>query len=259
MVNTNPIYKVTSTELTSIASAIRTKTGVTGSLSYPGGFISAIKDYGSQPYTFNQIINRTVDHFEGSVDVTTIRPYCFIYYTNLKQVDQTNFPNCTYIGSCAFYTCSLLTTVNFPACSYISQYAFGYCSSLTTADFPACSYIGNYAFQNCLSLASVNFPVCSYIGGYAFQYCTALTTANFPVCSSIGNYAFRSCYNLTSLYLMSTSIVSLSNSNAFSSTPIGGYTTSAGVYGSVYVPNSLLASYKTASNWSTISARIVGI
>ena len=95
MANTNPIYKVTSTELTSIASAIRTKTGVTGSLSYPGGFISAIKHYGSQPYTFNQIINRSVDHFEGSVDVTVIPSNCFVYYSNLKKVDQTNFPNCT--------------------------------------------------------------------------------------------------------------------------------------------------------------------
>ena len=72
MANSNPIYKVTSTELTSIASAIRTKTGVTGSLSYPGGFISAIRNYGSQPYTFDQIINRTIDQLEGSVDITAL-------------------------------------------------------------------------------------------------------------------------------------------------------------------------------------------
>jgi hypothetical protein len=47
---------------------------------------------------------------------------------------------------------------------------------------------------------------------------------------------------------------------ALSSTPIWGYTTSTGgVYGSVYVPSSLLTSFKTATNWVTISDRIVGV
>lgn len=301
MANSNPIYKVTSTELTSIASAIRTKTGVTGSLSYPGGFISAIRHYGSQPYTFDQIINRSVDQFEGSVDITEIPSYCFMNYSELTDIPPTvfptckkihtfafascknlysaNFPACEYINA-AFRYCSSLTEVNFPACSYING-AFSYCSSLKTADFPACSYLGTYAFYRCISLSlarfpacsyiganafdscnsltTISFPYCNYVGGAAFQSCFSLAAASFPACSYIGASAFSRCYNLLSLYLMSTSIVFLSNSNAFSSTPIGGYTTSAGAYGSVYVPNSLLASYKAANNWSTISARIVGI
>lgn len=49
------------------------------------------------------------------------------------------------------------------------------------------------------------------------------------------------------------------NSNAFSSTPIGGYRTYAGQYGSIYVPTSMLTTYKTASNWSYFSSRFVGI
>jgi hypothetical protein len=48
-------------------------------------------------------------------------------------------------------------------------------------------------------------------------------------------------------------------SNAFSSTPIGGYSTSAGTYGSIYVPTSLLTSYKNATNWTYFSSRFVGI
>lgn len=59
---------------------------------------------------------------------------------------------------------------------------------------------------------------------------------------------------------MSTSVVSLGNINAFSSTPISGYTSSTGgVYGSIYVPASLLASYKAATNWVNYSDRIVGV
>jgi hypothetical protein len=49
------------------------------------------------------------------------------------------------------------------------------------------------------------------------------------------------------------------NSNAFASTPIGGYSTSTGTYGSIYVPASLLTSYQTATNWTYFSSRFVGV
>lgn len=97
------------------------------------------------------------------------------------------------------------------------------------------------------------------IGSYAFAYCSSLTTASFPACTSISAYAFSKCYNLKSLYLTGSSLCNLSNSNAFSSTPIGGYSASAGTYGSIYVPASLLTSYQTATNWTYFSSRFVGI
>jgi len=55
-------------------------------------------------------------------------------------------------------------------------------------------------------------------------------------------------------------VCTLSNINAFGSTPISNYTTSTGgVYGSIYVPASLVDSYKTATNWATYSNRITAI
>lgn len=36
-------------------------------------------------------------------------------------------------------------------------------------------------------------------------------------------------------------------------------TSTGGIYGSIYVPASLLASYKTATNWITYSSRFVGV
>ena len=64
-------------------------------------------------------------------------------------------------------------------------------------------------------------------------------------------------YNFKYLYLTGSSLCKLSNSNAFSSTPIGGYSASAGTYGSIYVPASLLTSYQTATNWAYFSSRFV--
>ena len=55
-------------------------------------------------------------------------------------------------------------------------------------------------------------------------------------------------------------MTTLVNSNALSSTPIAGYTTSTGgVYGSIFVPSSLLASFKANSVWSWYSDRFVGV
>ena len=57
------------------------------------------------------------------------------------------------------------------------------------------------------------------------------------------------------LYLLSTSVVTLSNKNAFTLTPMSN-STYTGNFGSIYVPMSLVSAYKTATNWATYSARI---
>lgn len=60
-----------------------------------------------------------------------------------------------------------------------------------------------------------------------------------------------------SIYLPGSSVVSLPTSTTFANMPV---TVSVdGLYGSIYVPASLLTSYKAATNWATVSARIVAI
>ena len=119
--------------------------------------------------------------------------------------------------------------------------------------------IGNSVFYGCGSLTTASFPKVTSIGGSAFCYCGRLTTVSFPAATTIGGSAFSRCYNLKSLYLTGSSLCKLLNSNAFQSTPIGGYSTSAGTYGSIYVPKSLLTAYKAATNWTYFSSRFVGI
>ena len=166
----------------------------------------------------------------------------------------------TSIGIYAFQNCTHLTTASFPSATSIGGNAFYSCTRLTTAYFPSATSIGSSAFYSCASLTTASFPSATSIGGNAFQKCASLTTAYFPSATSIGSSAFQNCYNLISFYLLGSSVATLSNSNAFTSTPIGGYTTSTGgVYGSIYVPSSLLASYKAATNWVNFSARFVGV
>lgn len=144
-------------------------------------------------------------------------------------------------------------------CTNIFASAFYSCSELTSLNFPICSGIGSYAFVGCSALTSINFPECTTIGGSAFRNCSALTTANFPICASISTYAFAFCFNLISLYLNSVSAVPTLAANVFNSTPIGDYSTSAGRYGSIFVPASLFESFKTATNWIAYSSRFVSV
>jgi uncharacterized repeat protein (TIGR02543 family) len=202
--------------------------------------------------------------FEDCHRLTSINiPVCeiigsaaFSYCVALTSV---NFPVCKTINNAAFNNCNQLKTISFPACESIGTNAFLYCDDLTFVSFPACKTISNSAFYSCSTLTSANFPACTSIDNWAFGNCRVLTSANFPACTSIDDWAFHGCYNLKSLYLTGSSLCTLSNSNAFGYTPIGGYSTSAETYGSIYVPASLLTSYQTATNWTYFSSRFIGI
>lgn len=113
--------------------------------------------------------------------------------------------------------------------------------------------IGDDAFYNCSRLTFISFPAATTIGSSAFRYCSSLTSVSFPVATTIGSNAFYNCSRLTSIYLTGSKLCKLSNSNAFSKTEIWSNK------GSIFVPSSLVASYKKATNWVFFSNRIFGI
>lgn len=176
-----------------------------------------------------------------------------------SRITSISLPECKIVDSGAFAQCSQLQSINLPKCTVIFPSAFASCKSVTAIDIPLCSSIYNYAFNTCEVLTNVNAPAAQNILNSAFSNCYALTTISLPAATTINVTVFHKCYNLKSLYLMGSSVCALKNSNAFSSTPIGGYSTSAGTYGSIYVPASMLASYKAATNWTYFSSRMVGI
>ena len=227
-------YIVTDTELTSIADAIIAKAGLSGQLEFPIDFVNGIDGIRT---------GGGADEFIENYGTMT-------EYTG----------NASTIGQYAFAYCARLTTVSFPNCTSIGANAFAHCSRLTTVSFPSCTTIGSCAFERCFSLTTVSFPMCTTISNNAFVSCFSLTTVSFPSCTTIGSFAFQKCYKLLSLYLLGSSLANLENVNAFSSTPISNYTTSTGgVYGSIYVPASLYATYIASTNWVTYSSRFVSV
>ena len=207
-----------------------------------------------EAYAFYKCLNLTTVNFSAC---TSIGSYAF---ANCLKLMTASFSACTSIDGYAFNGCRSLTTISFPSCKYIGSYAFSYCYNLTTASFPSCSIIFSSAFRDCSCLTSISFPVCERIASNAFGNCSSLTLISFPSCTYIQASAFLRCYNLVSLYFMGSSVVSLGNSNAFTSTPIAGYTASTGgVYGSIFVPSSLYNTYITSTNWVYFSSRFVSV
>lgn len=269
-------YLVTAEQLTEVADAIRDNcTFDDEKLSYPWGFIEGIEDDGEQ-YLIN-FLNGEISYVRCGISY--LSNYAFYYNSNIISV---NFPACTRIGSNAFYNCFNLISTKFPACTIIGNGAFDHCSNLTSIDFPACATINSIAFFGCSKLTSISFPVCITIRQGAFTYCSNLTSINFPVCSIIGSYAFESCHNLASInfpvcseisiyafqrcrkllsaYFLGSSIPSLAYSNAFYSTPIANFTSyTSGEYGSIFVRASMLEEFKSATNWTYFSDRMVGL
>ena len=185
-----------------------------------------------------------------------IKDYAF---ASCSALTTASFPATESIWTYAFVSCPALTTASFPAAINIGMYAFAYCFSLASAYFPSAVNIGNHAFGYCSSLTKANFPLAESIGTSAFIECRSISTASFPAAANIGNSAFYRCYYLESLYLLGSSVCNLTGSNAFKSTPIGGYSAYTGDFGYIYVPLSLYSSYISASNWSYYSSRFVSI
>lgn len=180
----------------------------------------------------------------------------------------------TSIGYGTFYNCTSLTSASFPNVTSVSNYAFNGCTNLETINLPEVTSVAGSAFNN-TGMVNIYLPKMTSMGTYAFGNSTKHKTINLPkltivqsngfannsgveeidlgVCTNIYATAFSGCSSLTKLILRATSVCTLKATSAFNNTPIASGT------GYVYVTDSLVDSYKSASNWSSFSNQIKGI
>ena len=104
-------------------------------------------------------------------------------------------PNCSTIGSSAFYNCKSLTSVNITKIEILNAGAFFGCSKLSS--------LGG------------NLSLCTSIGAQAFYNCTELTSISLATLSYLGSSAFWGCSSLARITLLSTSVVPLLNTQTF--------------------------------------------
>ena len=225
-------YLVDGADLTSVADAIRTKGGTSAQLAFPQGFVDAVEaiETGIEPTGTKQI---TIT--ENGTTTEDVANYANAEITvnvpasgwETVAIARNQAPN----GRIAFNDAITIEqgalsrkpiTSLFAPNARISNTAFGWCTSLKTAVFK--DFTSTTQFSGCTALEAVDLR------------------------GSLTVQSFNGCTKLATVVIRATSVVSLSNINAFNNTPFA----SGKAGGTLYVPQALIASYQAATNWSTI-------
>lgn len=217
--------------------------------------------------------------FAGSPFVNVELPICSrienVCFYNSFSLETVSLPECKYIGDTAFGECASLSYISLPKCQSLAGWTFQNCYNLSYAYLPECISVdrpfyhcsnltsvympklfsaSTYLFSGLSYLTSVNIDACTYISNSAFYLCWSLKSISLPNCSVIGTYVFYGCSSL-STFIIGTDlsyVATLSNSNALLGTLLS-------TTGSIYVPDSLVETYKNGTNWVYFSTRITGI
>lgn len=203
---------------------------------------------GGDDSVLDSLIDRSITEISSNAETVGAKAF-----SECKSLITADFPRAKGTGGEGFYNCYALTTINFPTATVIQAYSFYGCRSLTSVNCPAAKNITANAFQGCTSLEKIELPAAIYIRTSAFDSCELLATADFSAVTNIASKAFNDCSSLSALILRKDSVCALSAIDAFAGTPIESGT------GYVYVPSSLVDSYKAAASWSTYANQIRAI
>lgn len=188
--------------------------------------------------------------------VTTIETYAFYGCLNMELTKISS--QLQQIDSYCFQNCSKLALTELPDnIRNISVYAFSGCTNLPLEKLPSkLTNMETYAFYNCTNLKITEIPSgLKSIPSYGFANCKSLTEITFEGnVRTISANSFNGCTNLFKIVLPNvTKSPSLSSKSAFSNTAIANGT------GYIYVPDDLIDTFKSASNWSVYANQIKGV
>jgi len=174
--------------------------------------------YGTNKYTGDVVIPRTVTYRNAVLNVTQIGESAFAYCTNLTQLELPD--EVTVINGRAFNGCEKLTHLNLPnKLSSIGDYAFMNCAALTEVSIPkSVNKIGRNAYMGCTGLQKViinDIPAwCSINFASAesnpLYYAKHFYRDENTECKmlffddniqNIGNYAFYNAEDLLAIYI----------------------------------------------------------
>lgn len=161
-------------------------------------------------------------------------------------------PNATTIARNVFQYRNNMRSVYSASVTKIEASAFNTNTGIQTIDFPNVTTLnGSAVFAWSTNLVSVSLPKLSVSNQTnLFQGDTKLEFVDFGFGTNINTNVFATCNKFRTLILRRTGAVcALANVNAFTNTPFRGYNS---LTGTVYVPNALISTYKTATNWKTM-------
>lgn len=168
----------------------------------------------------------------------------------------------TIIGYGGLANQTSLTSISLPNVTNVGERCFNECTNLTNASLPLAKIIGSSAFYNCTTLQSIVLPSVTSLHAQAFRFCSALQSIDLPLCTTLNASAFSECYVLKKIIIRTSSVCKMSATSVlnkcyhFTGTVDATYNPNGLADGYIYVPDNLVDSYKTATNWSTFASQI---
>ena len=145
-----------------------------------------------------------------------------------------------------------ITEYSNPTLTYLGAYALSG-TSIVSLNLPALTTIAGFAFYECTKLTDVSFPSLTEVPYNGMRQFKGLVKADFHSLSKIGANAFYQCTNLEALVIRTNNICTLASGTVLTATKIqsgDGY---------IYVPSTLVGTYKSATNWSAFADQIRAI
>jgi len=233
---------------------------------YMNALFNSIEVFPDKDYS----INDTKGHIKG------LRPYAFYNNTALKSV---NLPAVTNFDGSLFSNCSNLKKVVIGPISIDNVSGFGALPIEEISMPNLTSIVGSGGaksaiFQNLSLLTRVYLPKLSNLSSYSntFSGCVTLKNVNLPSLTALtAYYCFHDCDSLKSILVGGRATISdrvlfngknlltafvLTNNDGIST--LGGSSVTNNILSTnaiVYVPASLVSSYQSATNWTTINAQ----
>ena len=200
---------------------------------------------GSNINEIDSLITREISGVYTNDRITKVGGSAF---SSCSRIVEINLPKVTYVGNDAFSHCIKLKNISLPLCTTTGSNAFSYCA-FESISLPSCQSLGGGSVRGCKQLTSVNLPLVTTIKGSTF-YGTPIQVLDLPALTSIKASGLGYIDNLHTLILRNSNICVLENTNVFVGTKI------ADGAGYIYVPDNLVDSYKTATNWVTFANQI---
>lgn len=201
-----------------------------------------------------------VSHFNTS-KVTTMSQM-FNGCRSLKHVDLSNFDTSkvTIMNTMFQYASTLddldLSSFDFSSCTNLNSFIWGVSvrckdiklpNNITTGVLSGAN--SDYAFGNVYSIRELDLTGVNFSGvtspKHICRYNFSMEKVILPdSLHYIADYFFADCRNLKTIVMPSTTLVTLTTTNAF---------TNATRNKTIYVPDNLVASYRTANNWQSLT------
>lgn len=226
------------------------------------GLVDESQKWSSSSYT------SATNSVYGCKSETTVPPGEYAHRFSLVRC--VRLPKITSLSDrCIFYGCRALKSLELPSCTSIGPNVFNYCESLSTLELPSCETIGSYGLQHLPSLLSIELPKVTSLGTSALYGAWQLASLELPACTTLSATCLRDCYSLSKLelpkvtkigdgvfqYCLSLRVLVFPDSVTIPTCGAGILfgcpCFNTGGVGRIYVADSLVETYKSATNWST--------